>query len=155
MENIHKILVAVGFSEYCPRTFEMAVSLARKYDSTLVAVHVINVRAVEAVSSVESMGYPVSSVDYIKSVEQERLEELKRYVRDTGCSEKRVKIVLRVGNPFDQIMKVIREEQVDLVVMGTQGRSNLPNVLVGSVAEKIFRHSPVTVVSNRERRPRA
>lgn len=149
MEPIQRILVAIGFSEYCFKTFEMAVSLANRYDSKLVAANVINVHAVEAISTIEAMGYEVRSEDYIGGIEQERLEQMKQYASATGFPEHRLKMIFRVGNPFDQLMKIIREEAVDMVVMGTKGRTNLPGVLVGSVAAKLFRHSPVTVVSRR------
>lgn len=152
MESIERILAAIAFSDYCLTTFELAASLAERYDARLLAANVINVRDVEAVSTIEAMGYTVKSEDYIAGIEQERLEHLKQFVSATGMPEDRLKMIFRVGNPFDELMKIIREERVDLVVMGTKGRTDLPNVRVGSVAAKLFRHSPVTVVSSRARR---
>ena len=45
-------------------------------------------------------------------------------------------------------MKIALRENVDLIVMGLKGRSEIEHVLVGSVAEKMFRRSPITIVSN-------
>jgi nucleotide-binding universal stress UspA family protein len=56
-----------------------------------------------------------------------------------------------VGHPFEELLKITKEEKVDMVVMGAKGRSNIEHLLVGSVADKMFRHSPVTVASYRRR----
>ncbi len=151
MKEIHKVLAAICFSSYCEATFDLAATLADKFNARLLVANVINVRDVEAVSTVEAMGYEVKAENYIDGMETERLDEIHRYIERCGFPEKRVKTIFRVGVPFDELMKIIEEEEVDLVVIGTKGRTNLAHVLVGSVAEKLFRHSPVTIISNRER----
>ncbi len=55
-----------------------------------------------------------------------------------------------MGNPIDELLKLVLEESIDVVVMGPKGRTDLEHVLVGSVAEKIFRRSPATVISYRD-----
>ena len=55
-----------------------------------------------------------------------------------------------VGNPWDELLKLIVAEEIDVVVMGPKGRTDLEHVLVGSVAEKVFRRSPATVISYRD-----
>jgi nucleotide-binding universal stress UspA family protein len=56
------------------------------------------------------------------------------------------------GNPADAIIRVAQEHEVDLIVMGTHGRSGLAHVLLGSVAEKVLRHAPCPVLVTRERK---
>ena len=55
------------------------------------------------------------------------------------------------GVPFECILQAIETEGIDLVVMANKGRSNIARVLFGTAAEKVFRHSPVPVVSVRDR----
>ena len=55
-----------------------------------------------------------------------------------------------VGIPSEAILKTIETETIDLVVMANKGRGNISRFLFGSSAEKVFRHSPVPVVSVRE-----
>ena len=62
-----------------------------------------------------------------------------------------VNILIREGNPFNEILSVIEEEKIDLVIIGNKGRGNAMGTLFGSNAEKVFRHSPVPVLSVRDR----
>ena len=55
------------------------------------------------------------------------------------------------SHSVDELLKTIVKENVDMVVMGLKGRTDLEHVLVGSVAEKLFRKSPVPVVSHRDK----
>ena len=55
-----------------------------------------------------------------------------------------------VGNPIEELLKAILDQDIDVVVMGPKGRTDLEHILVGSVAEKIFRRSPATIISYRE-----
>jgi len=60
-------------------------------------------------------------------------------------------VISKVGHPSDKLIQIIEEEGIDLVVMGAKGRSDLPHALLGSVAQKLFRHSPVPVLSYRDK----
>ena len=149
MNAFKKILVAVAFSKYTPTLLGYAAELAHSTKAELVVANVINVKNLEAISSVESMGYSVDTEAYRKSIEEERRNEIERLLKDLPAAPERVRIVFKVGHPFEKLLQIVRDEGVDLVVMGLKGRSDLEHVLLGSVAEKMFRHSPVPVLSCR------
>lgn len=152
MPEVNKILAAICFSDYCDDTFIYATRLAMQLQAELVVANVINVKDVQAVAKIESMGYSVSSRDYVKGVEEERRAELARMIAKSGFPKDKIKSVFKVGHPFQELIKVVEEEDVDLVVMGHKGRSDLSHLLMGSVAEKMSRHSPVSVVIYRKKK---
>jgi len=61
-------------------------------------------------------------------------------------------IKIEEGIPSEQILKTVETEGIDLIVMANKGRGNISRTLFGSVAEKVFRHSSVPVVSVRDRK---
>lgn len=146
MPEINKILVAICFSDYCGGTFDYATRLAAQLQAELIVANVIDAKDVKAISKIESMGYSISAKDYIEGVKEERKAELKKMVAESGFPKEKVKLSFKVGHPLEKLIKVINDEDVDLVVMGSKGRSDHPRLLAGSVAEKMFRHSPVSVV---------
>jgi nucleotide-binding universal stress UspA family protein len=151
MPEVNKILVAICFSEYCLGTFTYATRLATQLQAELAVANVINIKDVQAIGTIESMGYSISSEDYVKGVKEERRAEIDKMIADSGFPRDKLKIILKVGHPFEELLKITKEEKVDMVVMGAKGRSNIEHLLLGSVAEKMFRHSPVTVASYRKR----
>jgi nucleotide-binding universal stress UspA family protein len=75
------------------------------------------------------------------------LEEIQK---ESVFKDENLKTIFKVGNPIDELLKIIIEEKVDTVVMGVKGRTDLESVFVGSVAEKMFRRCPVTCISYRD-----
>ncbi|MDM8517946.1 universal stress protein [Desulfobacterales bacterium HSG16] len=149
MAEIKKILVAIGVTQFSQDTFEYGAKLAQALNADITIVSIINSRDVEAVGSVVSLGYEVDGEHYVQSVKAERKENIKKIIEDSAFPEKRVEIVLKVGNPIDEILDIIIDREIDMVVMGPKGRTNLEHILIGSLAEKIFRRSPAVVVSYR------
>jgi nucleotide-binding universal stress UspA family protein len=151
MPEVNKILVAICFSEYCAGTFAYATRLATQLQAELVVANVINIRDVQGIASIQSMGYSIRAEDYVKGVKEARQAELEKMIADSGFPKEKTKTIFKVGHPFEELLRITKEEKVDMVVMGAKGRSNIEHLLVGSVAEKMFRHSPVTVASYRKR----
>lgn len=146
MSEIKKILVALAFAEYSKDVFNYAAKLARDLGASLTAVHIIDIRYVEAISQVEAMGYEVSAEKYIESSKEERRAQFDELAKEASFPPEKMKKIIVVGHPDDQLIKVIAREKVDLVVMGARSHSQTPHVLVGSVANKVFHHSPVPIL---------
>ena len=62
----------------------------------------------------------------------------------------RIRSVFKVGHPVEELLRIALKENVNLIVMGIKGRSDLEHMLVGSVAEKVFRRSPIPILSYRD-----
>lgn len=146
MSEVNKILVAICFSEYCADTFTYATRLADQLQAELIVVNVIDAKDVRAISKIESMGYSISTKDYIEGVKEERKAQLRKMTAESGFPQEKIRSTFKVGDPFAKLIRVVKDEVVDLVVMGSKGQSDHPRLLTGSVAEKMFRHSPVSVV---------
>jgi nucleotide-binding universal stress UspA family protein len=150
MDEFKKIMVAVGYSEYSAGIFYYAEKLAKKLGAELIVANIINVRDVEAVSAITNMGYDLDPERYVKELKEERRNAFEEIAKKASLSKDSIKLILEVGNPIDELLKIIIEENVDLVVMGVKGSTDLEHILIGSVAEKLFRRSPVTVISYRD-----
>lgn len=152
MKNIRKVLVALAFSDYARGTFGFAADFADCAGAELIVASVINARDVESVRMISAMGYEVDGENYIENIKAERQRFLDEMVGNCSLPPERIRTVFAVGNPIDELLKLMLQETIDVVVMGPKGRTDLEHVLVGSVAEKIFRRSPATVISYRDER---
>jgi nucleotide-binding universal stress UspA family protein len=152
MKDIETIMVALGFSQYAQETFDYAAKLAQNLGADLFIASVINVKDVEAVRKISAMGYDVDGEHYVQGIKDERKQQLKQILDKSPYRHDHIRIVFRIGHPVDELLKVIVQENVHMVVMGLKGRTGLEHVLVGSVAEKLFRKSPVPIVSYRDKK---
>ena len=151
MRPIRRIMAAVDFSEYTEETVEYAARLAEKFNAELVIVNVINQRDLDAVTTVSLKVDAVSLENYLERQKMEREQRIQKIVQNASCGHLSPEILIRVGPPIEGLNRAVREEAIDLVVMGSKGRSNLAGFLFGSTAEKMFRHCPVPVLSIRDR----
>lgn len=152
MKPIKNILVALAFGDYSEGIFTFAAGMAKQFDANLLVTSIINTRDVDAVRTVTAMGFEVDGAHYVDEIRKERREILDRLVNQVGFPAERLKVIIEVGNPISALLKLVVDTDVDAVVMGLKGRTNLEQVFVGSVAEKMFRRCPVTVISYRGER---
>mgnify|MGYP000138556901 CR=1 FL=1 len=150
MGQTKKILVAMASTEYSRGIFDFAATLATGLEAQLIIASIINSRDIDAVRSVADMGYAVDGDKYVAGIKEVRQQEIEAILRRSTFPKTRIQTILRVGNPVDELIKIAMDESVDMVVMGTKGRTDLQHILMGSVAEKMFRRSPVTIVSYRD-----
>jgi nucleotide-binding universal stress UspA family protein len=146
-----KILCPVDFSPGSREALRVAVELVRDSSAALVLAHVSellpwSMRGDFQLSPAISQG--------IVDSEQAELARWQVLAKELGAREVAVRFL--TGVPWDQIVTVARNDRaIDLVVMGTHGRTGLAHVLLGSVAEKVVRHAPCTVLVVRPEEPRS
>ncbi len=90
-------------------------------------------------------------VDYpISGIEEDRRQTLNRILEKISFPADKLHTVFKVGHPVEALLKIAVTENADLMVMGIKGRSDLEHILMGSVAEKVFRRSPIPILSYRD-----
>ena len=150
MSDIKKIMVALDFTSYSKGTFDYAVKIAKNLNAHLVVASIINSRDIAAVEMVTSMGYEVDSDHYVEGIKAERKSTLNNFMEHSDIDREYIRLIFKVGNPTSELLKLIVTENIDMIVMGVKGRTDLEHVFIGSVAEKLFRRSPVPVISFRD-----
>ena len=150
MHNVKKIMVALAFSSYSKDLFNYAAQIANLLNAELIIASIINSRDISAIAMVASMGYEIDSEHYVQGIKAERENMLKKFMEHSDIDRERVRLIFKVGNPTSELLKLIVTENIDMIVMGVKGRTDLEHVFIGSVAEKLFRRSPVPVISFRD-----
>ncbi len=147
MIEIRRILFPTDFSELSIHGLTYALSFAKSYKAELHVLHVVD----EAYQYWMAMGpnsLPVGPTpDEIASgAKQEMGKFVAKYLANPDITV--VPLVI-TGRPFLEIIRYAREKDIDLIIIGTHGRSGLSHALLGSVAEKIVRKAPCPVLSIR------
>jgi nucleotide-binding universal stress UspA family protein len=142
--TFHKILCPTDFSTGSKAAVALGARLAAADDAELVVAHSWHVPPIGAGPN---HTFPANLVSQI-------VEDAIRALHDTSVEAKqlgarRVETTLLAGTPWDQIVTTLNDTSYDLVVMGTHGRTGLSRVLLGSIAERVVRHAPCSVMTIR------
>ncbi len=141
MITIKKILCPVDFFAASEAAVHYASGLAANYGATIHLAHVI---APVAAGSYE---FAIDTTEVVKSLEETSMREMERLEVMVKAAGVAVERELIVGDPFDEIKRMIENVKPDLIVMGTHGRRGVERWFMGSTTEKLLRHSPVPLVT--------
>jgi nucleotide-binding universal stress UspA family protein len=151
MTLFQKILFATDFSETSINALDYVVGLKDAGCEEVVLVHVIDIRAISMVYS-EPSGFIEPSGTYDEQVArwmyrnaEEKLSALSVTLKDAGL---KVTSTLIDGIPYQEIVRIADAEGVSLIIVGSHGRSDIAQMLLGSVSENVIRHArqPVLVI---------
>lgn len=142
MKPFKHILVPTDFEASSLEAVETAVSLARAFESKLTLLHVWEIPIYPY------MEFMLNS-EVVAGVEDRAIRRLAEWLEKVRQDVPSAESKLKTGMPWGGILDAISEEGPDLVVMGTHGRRGVSHVLLGSVAEKVVRLSPVPVLTVR------
>ena len=116
-------MIPTDGSKFAARSEDIAMEIAKKFNSTVIAVHIID----------EKLIYP------FEVLEDEGKSILKK-VRDRAEKEDlAIEDVLIVGNPIHDMAKIVKKTKSDLVVIGTHGKTGLEKLILGSVADNALK----------------
>jgi len=149
MKVIRKIMVANDFSEYSKEALEYAAKLAEVLRAEIIITNVINERDVNAVRMAAMVNSDISEKEFIMDKINIRSERTDKMVEGMSMGHLPLKKVFKVGIPFQELIQTAKDENIDLVVMGSKGRSNIEDILFGSTAEKMFQPRPRPLLSLR------
>lgn len=148
-----KILVPTDFSKPAEWALEVAINIAKKSKSQLILLHVVEQPTAESFNAEAQIAVGDGWEDRLFTLKligksKSQLEQAVKFVEDAGVS---VTSELKLGNPFHGMKTIIIEQDVDLVVMGTSGRSKFEEMIVGSNTERVVRHAKCPVLTVHEK----
>lgn len=145
---LKKILVATDGSSCSRMAVSYAVGLAKLSGAELIALYVVDLKTGCGLEQCITIMTP--ETDALMKLHQ-RGERAVKYAEDVASKEG-VSVDKRLveGHPAEEIIRLAREESVDLIVMGTLGLSGIKKYLLGSTADKVVRHSRVPVLTVRK-----
>ncbi len=159
--DVQNILVPIDYSDDSQQALHWGASLAGKYGAKLLLLHVIPTAVEEVYPERTGLLSPTPSyyefrapgiwtkhpiiIDRVDTAHTELCDFAAKHLKDAVP----VQVHIAVGKPSEEILRVAREEGVDLIIMGTHGRTGVRHLLLGSVAEDVTRHAPCPVFTVR------
>jgi nucleotide-binding universal stress UspA family protein len=146
-----RILVPLDGSEHSMHALENAIQIAKKCDGKITLVHVYSVMSAGVVPMTMAMYEPVTLppelitklADAVRESGANLLEKAKKKVDAEGIQSK---TLLKEGHVVEEILKVAKEENTDLIVIGARGLSTIREVFLGSVSHGVTLHAPCPVL---------
>ncbi len=145
--KISKILVPLDFSEYSKMALDYAIAFAKKFQSELILVYVI-----EPIVYPSDFGLgqiPINQVDF--EIQSKAEEELRKIINEKIPQEIKANYIVKTGKPFIEIINTAEETKSELIIIASHGHTGIEHILFGSTAEKVVRKSPVPVLTLRMR----
>jgi nucleotide-binding universal stress UspA family protein len=146
--TIHHILIPLDFSPYAEHALDYAVTLAQRLQARVTLLHVIQIPAV-----VHVKGGIWPSSTFLHDLEAQVTRNMEVYLTWVTVAGLEGEYVIVQGIPFQEIIETTKARQVDIIVMGTHGRTGLSHALLGSVAERVVRLAPCPVLVARQPPP--
>lgn len=143
-----RILVTTDGSEGAKAAAEHAVDIAEEYGAELHILYVIDIGVDTSLSSVSDLMSQLESSGKLEEVGKKATSKIEDMAEEKGLVSK---VAIERGIPHKEINAYAEREDIDMIVMGTQGRTGLDRMLLGSVAEKVVRSADLPVMTVRER----
>ena len=141
MEDIKRILVVSRITKYCQKAIHYGISLSKKYGAKLSVLHTIDT------FWLRGWNVPMISVEeeYKKGLKRTK-EELDNIITMEKKKGMVIKELMKEGDPTEEILKVIKEENIDLVILLAHEESRFEHFLFGRSNEEIIRKIPCSIL---------
>ena len=142
MENINKILVVSRMTTYCKEAVHQGISLARKYEAELFVIHVVH-----NPFGLKGWNLPGISLEAeYKRILKDAKADLDRIVRKAKEEGLPVQTLIKEGEPTGEILKTVREEKIDLLIMLAHEEGHIEHFLFGKSNEDLIRKMPCSML---------
>ena len=146
-QPIQKIAVPIDFSPFSKAAVSYAAVLAKFFKAAMVLINVIDQRGMDRFRRFSGGAGAFNGERFEKERMADRMKRLQIIAAEIEQQGLQIETHVLVDVPFRGILKCVAQSKSDFLVMITKGRTNTADVLVGSCAEKLFRRSPVPVLS--------
>jgi nucleotide-binding universal stress UspA family protein len=145
---LRRILFPTDLNESSGEAMAYACELVNRFDAELHLLHVLH----ELTATVPETELAVAVWGDYQREMRESAERALKGLRCSGLREEKIALRSdRFGSPANEIVQYAKDNDIDLIVIGTRGRSGLAHVLLGSVAERVVRHAPCPVLTVRHK----
>lgn len=138
--GVGKILVTTDFSEASDRALNYAIALARRYDARIYLAHVITPDPFQFAEPQLAQ----ATYEKVRQAAEEGITDILISGKLRGIPHE---VLMEEGNLWPTIEQLIAKNEIDLVVTGTHGRGKVQKLLIGSIAEEIFRRADCAVLT--------
>ncbi len=144
MITLKNILCPIDHSDGSKEALKYAVSLALKDKAKLYLLHIIDIRSFN--EGLEAMAMQIPDEETLEQLRIKLLDCIPEEIRDNM----NVEAIVIQGVPFAEIISIAREKEVDMIVIGSHGRTGISHMMLGSVSEKVVRKAPCPVLTVRQ-----
>ncbi len=142
MKDVNRILVVSRSTKDCQKAVHYGVSFAQKFGAELFVVHVMH-----NPFSLEGWNLAVPSLqEEYERLQQTFRADIDRIIEAEKTKGLAVKAVMKEGNPSDEIIKMVRDENIDLLVMSAHEEGHIEHFLFGRENEELIRRMPCSIV---------
>jgi nucleotide-binding universal stress UspA family protein len=153
IQNVKKILAPIDFSEISMEAMRGAMELAKDVGAEVHLVHIVAPHHVFIPLPLATNAEQSRELAREAAMLEQAEEELKRIKKDEFGDSKKVVTFAEVGHPAQKLVEYAKRNEIDLIMLATHGRTGAEHLVIGSVAEKLVRYAPCSVLVYRRRKP--
>jgi len=138
--TLRHVLFATDFSPASDAGFAYAATIADRYHARLFVAHVINLEPFDLIGA-------ESSSAMIRQAREQAQQKIDRLLGGRHLQADRYQAIVAEGAVLEVLIDLVQRNHIDLVVLGTHGRRAFKKLLLGSIAEEVFRTAPCPVLT--------
>jgi nucleotide-binding universal stress UspA family protein len=145
MDNFRNILVISGMIPYSRKAIKVGISLARKYDAELLVLHLVS-NPVDLMAVNAPGLFPDEQYKNYMNSQQEAKEQLDKVINQEIKDGFPIKELISDRDPFEEIVRVVSEEKIDLILMSAHEEGRIEHALFGGENDAILRKMPCSIM---------